>query len=157
VPPPPIIDPQVVADGAVIADRDAIGELNPHRYEFRLLDAITYCDLKAHIFGGYLDLHLDDWWARGHIPGRPLFPGVLQVECAAQLASYLHHKVFQDAGFLGFVGLDDVKFRGMVIPPARLIMIARGKEVKRRRTICECQGFVDSTMVFEGTITGMTV
>lgn len=157
MPPAPILDPQLVANGAIIADRDAIGMLNPHRFEFALLDAITYHDPESHTFGGYLDLHSVDWWTRGHIPGRPLFPGVLQVECAAQLASYLHHKTFTDAGFLGFVGLDNVKFRGLVTPPNRLVMIARGKEVKRRRTICDCQGFIGSTMVFEGTITGMVI
>lgn len=157
MPPPLILDPSVVANGAVLADRETIARSNPQRYEFALLDAITYFDKETRIFGGYVDVRSDDWWVRGHIPGRPLFPGVLQVECAAQLASYLHKVLFPSDAFLGFAGLDEVKFRDAVIPPARLVMIARGLEVKRRRTICACQGFVGNTMVFEGVITGMSL
>lgn len=157
MPPPPLIDPSIVANGDILADRDAIARMNPQRFEFSLLHAVTYINLEQRLFGGYVDVKHDDWWVRGHIPGRPIFPGVLQVECAAQLASFLHKLVLEESGFLGFAGLDEVKFRGTVQPPARLVMVAKGLEIKRRRTICACQGFVNSTMVFEGVITGMVI
>ncbi|MBL8877580.1 MAG: beta-hydroxyacyl-ACP dehydratase [Phycisphaerales bacterium] len=157
MPPPPLIDPLLVANGDILVDREAIGRLNPQRYEFSLLHAVTHIDREQRLFGGYVEVRPDDWWARGHIPGRPLFPGVLQVECAAQLASFLHKTLLAEPGFLGFAGLDEVKFRGMVLPPARLVMIAKGLDIKRRRTICACQGFVGTTMVFEGVITGMLI
>ena len=157
MPPPVILDPSTLDCEHPIADRAAIRKVNPQRHEFALLDGILYCDKENGIFAGYYDIRADDWWTRGHIPGRPLFPGVLMIESAAQLASYLTHTMLDFEGFIGFAGVDHVKFRGTVSPPSRFVIVERGKSLKRRRTVCECQGFIDNTMVFEAEITGMRV
>ena len=157
MPPPLILDPSTLDFEHSLADRDEIGRINRHRFEFALLDAIVYCDRQNSIFAGYHDVREDAWWVRGHIPGRPLLPGVLMIEAAAQLASYLTHYLLGFEGFIGFAGVDKVKFRGTVTPPARLVIVGRGKNVKRRRTVCEFQAFVGDTMVFEAEITGMRV
>jgi 3-hydroxyacyl-[acyl-carrier-protein] dehydratase len=157
MPPPAILDPSTLNFSQLVADRDEILRVNPHRHEFALLDGIVYCDVEQHIFAGYHDVREDAWWVRGHVPGRPLFPGVLMIEVAAQLASYITHYVLEIKGFTGFAGVDKVKFRGTVTPPARYVVIGHGKVVKRRRTVCYTQGFVGATMVFEGEITGMPV
>ena len=129
--------------------------INPHRHEFALLHGIVHVDMETCTFAGFHDVTEDEYWVRGHIPGRPLFPGVLMIETGAQLASYLTHKVQPGGGFVGFAGVDNVKFRGTVTPPCRFVVIGRGVQVKSRRTVCEVQGFVDDTMVFEAKITGM--
>jgi 3-hydroxyacyl-[acyl-carrier-protein] dehydratase len=157
MPPPAIIDPSTLDCSHVLANREEIMRVNPHRHEFALLDAIILCDTERAILAGYHDVREDAFWVRGHIPGRPLFPGVLMIEAAAQLASFLTHCCFESQGFIGFAGVDKVKFRGTVTPPARYIVVGRGKRFQRRRTVCEVQGFVDNTMVFEGEITGMPV
>jgi 3-hydroxyacyl-[acyl-carrier-protein] dehydratase len=157
MPPPAILDPSRLDFSRLIASREEIMRLNPHRHEFALLDGIVYCDPENSVFAGYHDVQADAWWVRGHVPGRPLFPGVLMIEVAAQLASYLTHRILGLRGFIGFAGVDKVKFRGAVAPPARFVIVGRGKQVKRRRTVCETQGFVGDTMVFEGEITGMPV
>ncbi len=157
MPPPIILDPSTLDFEHPIADRDEIMRVNPHRHEFALLDGIVYCDMESGVFAGYHDVREDAFWVRGHIPGRPLFPGVMMIESAAQLASYMTHCMLEAKGFIGFAGIDKVKFRGTVTPPARFVIIGRGKSIKRRRTICETQGFVDDTMVFEAEITGMRV
>ncbi len=157
MPPLAILDPSRIDFSRLIADREEIMRLNPHRHEFALLDGIAYCDPENSIFAGFHDVREDAWWVRGHVPGRPLFPGVLMIEVAAQLASYLTHRVLGLRGFIGFAGVDKVKFRGTITPPARFVIIGRGKQIKRRRTVCETQGFVGDTMVFEGEITGMPV
>lgn len=157
MPPPVILDPSSLDFTAPLAQREAIAQVLPHRHEFALLDAVLQLDVERGVYAGYHDVREDAYWVRGHIPGRPLFPGVLMIEAAAQLASFLHHKLFQKPGFLGFVGVDRVKFRGTVEPPCRLVLVGRGVELKPRRMVCETQAFVGSTMVFEGVITGMTV
>jgi len=157
MPPPVILDPSTLDLSRVIADREAIMRINPHRHEFALLDGIVYCDVEGGIFAGYHDVRSDAFWVRGHIPGRPLFPGALMIEVAAQLASYLTHVILGEAGFIGFAGVDKVKFRDTIAPPARFVVIGRGTMVKHRRTVCQSQGFVGNTMVFEGEITGMRV
>lgn len=157
MPPPAILNPSTLDFSQLVADRDEIQRVNPQRHEFALLDGIVHCDIENRIFAGYHDVREDAWWVRGHVPGRPLFPGVLMIEVAAQLASYITHHVLQIKGFAGFAGVDKVKFRGTVTPPARFVVISRGKTVRRRQTVCDSQGFVGATMVFEGEITGMPV
>lgn len=157
MPPALILDPATIDCSNVVASAEAIMACNPQRFEFRLLDAIVLVDEGARIFAGYHDLREDDWWVRGHIPGRPLFPGVLMIEAAAQLASYMAHHAKIVGGFLGFAGVDKVKFRGAVTPPARFLVVGQGVSLKSRRVICNTQGFVGRDMVFEGEITGMPV
>ncbi|MFN0134600.1 MAG: 3-hydroxyacyl-ACP dehydratase FabZ family protein [Phycisphaerae bacterium] len=157
MPPAAIIDPSSLDCSKIIVDREAIMRTNPQRHEFQLLDAIVHDDRSTSTFAGFHDVKPDAWWCRGHIPGRPLFPGVLMIESAAQLASYFYHQCYPEVGFLGFAGVDAVKFRGAVLPPARFLLVGRGLSVKPRRVIIELQGFVDNQMVFEGVITGMPV
>jgi len=157
VPPPVILDPTSIDLERVIADRAAIMAVNPHRHEFSLLDAVVYFDREQGLVVGYYDVRPDAWWARGHIPQRPLLPGVLMIEIAAQLASYVSHAVLGNKRFLGFSAVDDVKFRGTVQPPCRFVIVGKAREVRPRRTICDAQGFVDGTMVFQAVITGMPI
>lgn len=160
MPATPILDPALIDVGTTVADRAEIDRRNPQRFEFALLDAICYADDEARIYAGYHDVKADAWWVRGHIPGRPLFPGVLMIEVAAQMASFASGRLFNTTGdehFLGFIGVDEVKFRGAVVPPARLLVIGRVLKLAKRRTILETQGFVNGVMVFEGTVTGMSI
>jgi 3-hydroxymyristoyl/3-hydroxydecanoyl-(acyl carrier protein) dehydratase len=79
------------------------------------------------------------------------------IEVAAQLSSYLAHRMLGDDRFIGLTGVDAVKFRGTVIPPARFVIVGQGLELRIRRIRCAVQGFVGGTMVFEAMITGMAV
>lgn len=155
MPPPVILDPTQIDWNHVIADREAIARILPHRYEFALLDGVVLLDTTAMTFAGYHDVRTDAFWARGHIPGRPLFPGVLMVEVGAQLASFAHASAFPGAPFMGFVGIDGVRFRGAVEPPCRLHLVGRATQMKPRRFVAQLQGFVGGNMVYEGEIMGM--
>ncbi|MEM9415902.1 MAG: 3-hydroxyacyl-ACP dehydratase FabZ family protein [Planctomycetota bacterium] len=139
--------------------RDAafIESVNPHRGDMRLLDGIIWEDIPTSRAIAYKDVRDDEFWVPGHIPGRPIFPGVLMVEAAAQLASYLTLRLFEDLDFLGFAGVDAVKFRGTVTPGDRLYILIEGTNMKPRRSICNAQGIVGDRLVFEAKITGMPV
>ena len=52
------------------------------------LNGVNYYDHNGKIVG-YKDVREDEFWVEGHIPGRPLLPGVIMIEAAAQLASFL--------------------------------------------------------------------
>ena len=60
-------------------------DLLPHGPEFRFLDRLLHLDPGK---SGEAEYHVrgDEPFLRGHFPGEPLFPGVLLVEAAAQLA-----------------------------------------------------------------------
>ena len=76
----------------------------------------------------------------GHIPGRPLLPGVLMIEAAAQLASFYVKGVSKYDGFIGFGGVEDCKFRQQVMPGCRLYMIAQQEHARHRRFKSRMQG-----------------
>jgi 3-hydroxyacyl-[acyl-carrier-protein] dehydratase len=57
--------------------------------------------------------------------------------------------------FLGFGGMENVRFRGPVRPGDRLILIGKGTKMHRRQCIFNVQGFVGSTMVFHADIIGV--
>ena len=109
------------------------------------------------VMAGYRDVKADEFWVRCHIPGRPIFPGVLMIETAAQMVSYYVMSLNPDKGFMGFGGVDDVKFRGVVEPGHRLIMVGKLIEYRPRRCIGATQGYVDGKLVYEGTITGLWI
>lgn len=141
----------------VLHDAAYIESFNPHRGDMRLLDAIVWeqIDEDNSKAIGYKDVRDDEFWVPGHIPGRPIYPGVLMVESAAQFASYVTMRKFEKVKFIGFAGVDNVKFRGQVVPGDRLYILIDGINMKRRRAICRAQGVVNGNLVFEATITGM--
>ena len=57
----------------------------PHGPEFRFLDRLLALDPGKSATGEYT-IRGDEPFLRGHFPDQPIFPGVLLVEAAAQLA-----------------------------------------------------------------------
>jgi 3-hydroxyacyl-[acyl-carrier-protein] dehydratase len=85
-------------------------------------------------------------------------PGVIQIEAAAQLLSFFVKRIFEEKGFVGFGGIDRAKFRAVIEPGCRLYLLGHVTEARRgRRYICDVQGVVDNSLVFEATISGMHV
>lgn len=155
MPPQTLFDYTTLDLNKVAVDQEGIYKVNPHRYEFMLLDAIAHVDYDEGVIVGYKDLTDDQFWVRGHIPGRPLFPGVLMIETAAQLVSYFVMSQFPEKGFMGFGGVDDVKFRGQVVPGDRMVLVGKLAELRTRRCVGIVQGFVNDSLVFQAKITGM--
>ena len=153
--PPLLVDLSAIDLNNTIAGPDEIEAVNPQRGDMRHLNGIIWMDDAHSQVVGFKDVKDDEFWVPGHIPGRPLLPGVIMIEAAAQLAAYVMNQRIPETTFIGFVGCDKVKFRNQVAPGQRLILI--GKEVKfsKRRLICAAQGLVDGNLVFEAEITGM--
>lgn len=138
----------------VVYDAEAIEKVNPHRGAMRLIDRIVYDENDLENTVACRDVGDDEFWVPGHIPGRPIFPGVLMVEAGAQLASFVCLSK-QGIEFMGFAGLEDVKFRGQVVPGDRLDILCKLVELRSRRSKSRVQGLVDGRLVFEATIVGM--
>ncbi len=158
MPPSTILDPTTLDLTTVVADVNAIEAVNPHRHGMRMLDAIVFVDREQHLIAGYRDCRDDEFWVKGHMPGFPIFPGVLMCEAAAQMASYyfITHG-FNLPNYLGLGGIEEARFRAPVYPGDRLVLIGKGQKVDRRKTVFDIQGFVGATMAFHLVIIGMPI
>jgi len=141
----------------VVADIEEIRRYNLQRYEMEQLTAICYEDPRRGVCVGYKDLGDGEFWVRGHMPGMPLMPGVIMCEAAAQLSSYYSHKYKLMDGVIGFGGLEDVRFRGLVRPGDRFIIVCRLLKLRRSIITCEFQCFVKQNLVCEGILKGVAL
>jgi 3-hydroxyacyl-[acyl-carrier-protein] dehydratase len=156
MPPELHFDPSRLDLGRVLAGRPEIERVNPQRFEMEQLSAIVYMEPQQNLIAGYKDVTADEFWVRGHMPDYPLMPGVLMCEAAAQLCSYyIMVNGLLQGDFLGFGGMENVRFRGPVRPGDRLVLIAKGMRMNPRKTVFSVQGFVGSTMVFHADIIGV--
>lgn len=156
MPPPMLIDLDALDLERVVTTQDEIYTRLPHRHEFRLLDGLVYRDNQATSAVAFINIQDDGFWVRGHLPGRPLFPGVLMIEAAGQLAAYMAGEVkgYSDK-FIGLGGVDKAKFRDTVVPNCRMYIAMVPIEIRARRIICATQGMVNKRIVFEAEICGM--
>ena len=156
MPPEPHFDLTELDFGRVLADQAAIRGVNPQRFEMEQLTAILHNDAQTQMIVGYKDVRDDEFWVRGHMPNYPIMPGVLMCEAAAQLCSYyIVTQGLLQGDFIGFGGLEDVRFRGLVRPGDRLVLVGKAKRIHRRQTIFNVQGFVGDKMVFEADVIGV--
>jgi 3-hydroxyacyl-[acyl-carrier-protein] dehydratase len=157
---PPVLhrDPASIDCTKILADQEAVRRVNPQRFDMEQLTAIVLLDPKEKVIAGYKDVAADEFWVRGHMPGYPLLPGVLMCEAAAQLCSYyVTTQGLMRGEFLGFGGLEEVRFRAPVHPGDRLLLIGKGIKMNPRQTIFNVQGFVNSVMVFHADVIGVAM
>jgi len=156
MPPAQILDPSSLDCDNVLFSREQIYAVLPQKYEFAQLDAVIHADRETLTFAAYRDVRDDEWWCRGHMPQQAIFPGVLMIECAAQLSAFAQHALLPSVEYvMGFGGIDGAKFRDSVFPPTRIIFVGRALDTRERKFSCEVQAFVEGRMAFQGRIAGI--
>lgn len=138
---------------------DDIRRVNPQRHEMEQLTGVVHIDRENDGIVGFKDVSDKEFWIQGHMPGFPLMPGVILCEAAAQLAGFYARKFDLLGGdYLGFGGMNEVRFRSPVFPGCRLVLMARCTKIRpHRRAEFEFQGYVGDRMVFSGEMIGVPI
>ena len=157
MPPTMLFDLEGIDLDKVVYDRDEIMKENPQSYEMQQLDGIIWYDKDKFLSLGYKDFTENEFWVRGHIPGRPLMPGVIMVEAAAQLSSFAVKRIYELGGFIGFASIEGAKFRQPVEPGSRLYLLCHITKFKRRKFTAVVQGIANGKMAFDCEISGLKV
>ena len=125
----------------------------PHRYPLLLVDRVKALELgeKIHAIKA---VTFNEEFFQGHFPGRPIMPGVLQIEALAQAAAILGIETLELAGsgkLVYFMGIDGAKFRAPVEPGCLLDLHVEFLQKRSRvykfkgvasvegKTTCECE------------------
>ncbi|MFC0205412.1 3-hydroxyacyl-ACP dehydratase FabZ [Novosphingobium soli] len=112
----------------------------PHRYPMLLVDRVVSISEEEGIHAVKAVSFNEDFF-QGHFPGRPIMPGVLQIEALAQAAGILAIESLGLAGtgkLVYFMAIEEAKFRNPVTPGHLLDL--RAGFVQKRARVCKFWG-----------------
>lgn len=123
-------------------DIGQILETIPHRYPFVLIDRIIEIVSEDELIA-LKNVTINEPFFQGHFPGKPVMPGVLQLEAMAQAAGILMLRRTGDSAKVAFfMSADKVKFRKPVVPGDQLVIYVkllklRGKKIATAEATCK--------------------
>lgn len=138
-------------------DRKALERFIPHRGIMMLLDGVVWASDDYVRVLGVKHVREDEFWVPGHFPERALFPGVLMLETAAQLAAYAYNVRLPEPVLAAFLRIEDAVFRNSVSPGDTLHILCREVKWSRRRFISDVQGVVGDRIAFEARMSGLSM
>jgi len=132
-------------------DIQEIMEMLPHRYPFLLVDRVLELIPDDKIVA-LKNVTINEPFFQGHFPGKPVMPGVLIIEAMAQaggILAYMTAPPEKRNRLIYFMGMDNVRFRKMVLPGDQIIFEA--KILKFRSKVAKMSGTatVDDQLVAE--------
>src|SRR4051812_7935565 len=132
---------------------DALKSL-PHGPELRFVDRLTALDPGKTGSGEYT-VRGDEPFLRGHFPGQPIFPGVLLVEAAAQLAGTVAQSDPQIAPLAGLklTAMRGIKILGTARPRETIRLEARVLNRMGNLVQAQVTATVNGQTVLQGELT----
>lgn len=122
--------------------REGVLALIPHRDPFVWVSRILECEPGQHIVAE-LDVDPDLPLFKGHFPGKPVLPGVIQMEALAQAACCCMMADSRYAGAIGlFAGIDKAKFRKQVLPGDTVRLEATITKAARLMCVADVKAYV---------------
>ena len=135
-----------------------IKKILPHRKPFLFIDEIR--ELGKNYVTGVKYVNLKEYYFKGHFPGEPIMPGVLQIEAMAQTGGVLALNSVPDPEnhLTYFIKMDKVKFKQKVKPNCVLVFKLHLLS-PIRRGIChmKAQAYVNNTVVTEAELMAKVV
>ncbi|MFC2134027.1 bifunctional UDP-3-O-[3-hydroxymyristoyl] N-acetylglucosamine deacetylase/3-hydroxyacyl-ACP dehydratase [Bacteroidota bacterium] len=139
---------QHVKTEGVVFDINAIQRILPHRYPFLLVDKVTHLEMDKKVVA-VKSVTINEPFFEGHFPGRPVMPGVLQIEAMAQAGGILLLNSIPNPSekLVLFMSINNVKFRKPVVPGDQLVLEAEMVSKKTRYVIIKGRAIVDNAVV----------
>lgn len=141
-----------------VLDINQISRMLPHRYPFQLVDKIFHLDETT--VAGVKNVTINEPFFQGHFPGNPVMPGVLQIEAMAQTGGILVLNTVADPEnyWTYFLGIDNCRFRKMVLPGDTLIFKCELlAPIKRGIAKMKGYAYVGNTLVSEAELSASIV
>ncbi|CAB9508656.1 dehydratase FabZ [Seminavis robusta] len=142
----------LTSDVKTIFTSEDIDRILPHRYPFALVDKVVEYEAGTSAVGVKCVTKNEEFF-QGHFPGRPVMPGVLQVEALAQLAGVvcLQMEGAEPGAVFFFAGVDGVKWKKPVVPGDTLVMEVKIAKWNKKFGIAKATGaaYVNGDMVVE--------
>ena len=129
-----------------------IMEVLPHRYPLLLLDKIQKIERKSieSKMGSKIiaqkNVTFNELIFNGHFPGKPILPGVFQIEIMAQAGAALC-SYWNEAKHFVIASVDKARFRKPVIPGDVLIIEAELLKARNSFVIIESSISVENSLV----------
>lgn len=120
----------------------------PHRYPFLLIDRVEQIR-KHEAITAYKCVTYNEPYFQGHFPNEPIMPGVLIIEAMAQASGILISQELAENQLCVLAGMDNVRFKGRVIPGDMLQIHCNMTFSKLGIWKLECSAFVDKILVAE--------
>jgi len=138
---------------ALPLDRAGIEAILPHREPFLLIDEVLELVPGERVVA-LKRVREDEWYLRGHFPGRPVMPGVLIVEAMAQTGAVAVLSEEENRGRLAlFAGIDDTRFKRIVEPGDELQLECTLEQVRGPIGKGRARATVDGQLAARGTLT----
>jgi len=130
-------------------DTPTIMKILPHRQPFLFVDRIIHLE-KGKRAVGIKNVTINDYFFKGHFPGKPVMPGVIILEALAQVGGVMMLSSEENRGKLAyFMAADSVKFRKVVVPGDQLIMTVEAGKIKSRTGQVHAKAEVEGKVVCE--------
>jgi 3-hydroxyacyl-[acyl-carrier-protein] dehydratase len=138
---------------ALPLDRAAIEAILPHREPFLLIDEVLELEPGERVVA-LKRVREDEWYLRGHFPGRPVMPGVLIVEAMAQTGAVAVLSEEENRGRIAlFAGIDGTRFKRIVEPGDELQLECTLEQVRGPIGKGRARATVDGQLAARGTLT----
>ncbi len=150
--------PEYTAASPAVLNINEIYKILPHRYPFALVDKVV--SLEEDSIVSIKNVSINEPFFVGHFPDNPVMPGVLQVEAMAQTGGLLMIKKVEKPSdyWTYFLGIENCKFRKMVLPGHTLVIRCTTKGPIRRNMVkLSGQVFVEGKLACEAVLTAMII
>lgn len=120
-------NPLAPTNEVMTLDCQRVMQVLPHRYPFLLVDRVIAL-VRGQYIHGVKNVSITESFFSGHLPNRPVMPGVLIMEALAQACGILTLEsqgvMLKPDSVFYFVGIDKGRFRKPVLPGDQIILKA---------------------------------